>query len=367
MLISSGYNFEGYRIVEYLDFCSGECVLGTGFLSSMGAGFADFFGTTSSTYADKLAKAKSYAIANLKTQAKNYGANAIIGVDVDYTTFTADVMGVVANGTAVRVEKISASGNLADNEIVERVVNLPVINYYDSMDFRTLNCYYNADKRKISLELITYKSSVIVQALNVDIIANSIFGTEYKYEDINFTNCDLQGGLIKTEEVNLDISENVLKAINSISIKLNKCLVSGEIYSPDKEYKISNMELSKLIEFRKLYGNDLFEDFHDDADSWVCMCGNKNANNIDKCKRCGRGNRAYSKVVIVKDTGLEQVLPALLSQENCTDIYHYMCNVEQENGVHYPEELMAELRRLIKLERFGNMKEKAIDQIREYL
>ena len=42
MLITSGYNFEGYRITDYLGFCSGEAALGTGFLSSLGAGFSGY-------------------------------------------------------------------------------------------------------------------------------------------------------------------------------------------------------------------------------------------------------------------------------------------------------------------------------------
>ena len=44
ILLTSGYNFEGYRIKKYLGFCSGECALGTGFLSSLGAGIADILG-----------------------------------------------------------------------------------------------------------------------------------------------------------------------------------------------------------------------------------------------------------------------------------------------------------------------------------
>ena len=54
MLITSGYNFEGYEITDYLGLCSGEAALGTGFLSSLGAGIADFLGTNSTLYEEKL-------------------------------------------------------------------------------------------------------------------------------------------------------------------------------------------------------------------------------------------------------------------------------------------------------------------------
>ena len=48
--ITSGYNFEGYNIPESLGLCSGEAALGTGFLSSLGAGLADILGTNSTLY-----------------------------------------------------------------------------------------------------------------------------------------------------------------------------------------------------------------------------------------------------------------------------------------------------------------------------
>ena len=104
--ITSGYNFEGYRITEYLDYCSGECALGTGFLSSLGAGFADLAGTNSEKYTVKLNQARNIALDRLKHQAKMCGANALIGVAISHTAFSSDIMGVLANGTAVNIEKI---------------------------------------------------------------------------------------------------------------------------------------------------------------------------------------------------------------------------------------------------------------------
>lgn len=105
ILLTSGYNFEGYSISEYLGVYSGECALGTGFLSTLGASLADFLGSNSTMYSDKLKTAKTYAMEQLMTRVENAGGNAIIGLDIDYTTFSADIMGVIANGTAVKITK----------------------------------------------------------------------------------------------------------------------------------------------------------------------------------------------------------------------------------------------------------------------
>ena len=64
IMITSGFNFEHYAITQYLGFCSGECVLGTGFLRSLGASIADFLGSTSSLYEGKLESAKKLHLKN---------------------------------------------------------------------------------------------------------------------------------------------------------------------------------------------------------------------------------------------------------------------------------------------------------------
>lgn len=58
MLLTTGYNFEGYDIVKYLDVLSASVVLGTGMFSSANVSIADFFGTRSDSYERKLQDAK---------------------------------------------------------------------------------------------------------------------------------------------------------------------------------------------------------------------------------------------------------------------------------------------------------------------
>ena len=91
MLITSGYDFEGYIITDYLGLCSGEAALGTGFLSSFGANLADFLGTNSSLYEDKLTDARDIALKNLVSHAQSFGADGIIAVQIEYAVFSSDI------------------------------------------------------------------------------------------------------------------------------------------------------------------------------------------------------------------------------------------------------------------------------------
>lgn len=106
MILSTiGYSFEGYTIIKYIDVISNPVVIGTGFLSSLGASFADLTGTRSSTYENKLEKAEKIALQGLKDKATRIGANAIIGIDFDITTLSNNIIAASVNGTAVEIEK----------------------------------------------------------------------------------------------------------------------------------------------------------------------------------------------------------------------------------------------------------------------
>ena len=105
-LLTTGYDFSGYKIVQYLGVISGEVVLGTGFLSEFSASFSDLFGEESGAFADKLETAKDASIKKLTLKSAEKGGNAIIGVDFDYITFASNMIGVVANGTSVVIERL---------------------------------------------------------------------------------------------------------------------------------------------------------------------------------------------------------------------------------------------------------------------
>ena len=104
LLMTTGHDFCGYRIVKYVGIVSGQTVLGTGFLAELNANNADFFGKESNRFEDKLEAAKNTAVEKMIIKSVNQGGNALIGVDFDYIIFQNNMIGVVANGTSVIVE-----------------------------------------------------------------------------------------------------------------------------------------------------------------------------------------------------------------------------------------------------------------------
>lgn len=104
--MTTGYNFEGYKITKYKGLVSGEVVIGTGIFSELASTFTDEFGLESGVFADKMKSAKQKALTNLMKHALYQEANALIGIDFDYLTFSSNMIGVSANGTAVLIEKV---------------------------------------------------------------------------------------------------------------------------------------------------------------------------------------------------------------------------------------------------------------------
>jgi uncharacterized protein YbjQ (UPF0145 family) len=106
MIVSTTNNIEGRKVVEYLGIVTGEAILGANIFKDMFAGIRDIVGGRSATYERELSTARQTALEELEQRATERGANAIIGVDLDYEVLGANngMLMVSASGTAVRLE-----------------------------------------------------------------------------------------------------------------------------------------------------------------------------------------------------------------------------------------------------------------------
>jgi uncharacterized protein YbjQ (UPF0145 family) len=108
MLIVTTDSVEGRRIARYFGLVSGEAILGANIFKDLFAGIRDIVGGRSGAYEQELAKARQIALGEMTAQAQALGANAVVGVDLDFETFspggTGGMMMVIASGTAVLLE-----------------------------------------------------------------------------------------------------------------------------------------------------------------------------------------------------------------------------------------------------------------------
>ncbi len=106
MIVTTTPGIDGKRITEYKGVVFGEVISGVNFLKDFAAGLSNIFGGRSGTYEDELIQARENAMREMEQRAYQLGANAVVGVDIDYEVLGADngMLMVTASGTAVVAE-----------------------------------------------------------------------------------------------------------------------------------------------------------------------------------------------------------------------------------------------------------------------
>jgi uncharacterized protein YbjQ (UPF0145 family) len=106
MIISTTNSLEGHKVTQYLGIVSGETIIGANVFKDFFASITDIVGGRAGSYERVLREAKATAMAEMEMQARSFGANAIIGIDLDYETIRDGMLMVTASGTAVKIEKL---------------------------------------------------------------------------------------------------------------------------------------------------------------------------------------------------------------------------------------------------------------------
>ena len=106
MIVTTTPSIEGKRITRYCGIVNGEAILGANFFKDWLAGIRDIVGGRSGSYERELQKARDIAMEELQERAAKLGANAIVGIDLDYEVLGQEngMLMVAASGTAVVVE-----------------------------------------------------------------------------------------------------------------------------------------------------------------------------------------------------------------------------------------------------------------------
>lgn len=106
MLLTTTNTIEGKRITRYYGIASGETIIGANLFRDFFASIRDIVGGRSGSYEKVLHEAKETALREMQEQARSMGANAVIGVDLDYETVgeSGSMLMVTAAGTAVYIE-----------------------------------------------------------------------------------------------------------------------------------------------------------------------------------------------------------------------------------------------------------------------
>ncbi len=104
MIVTTTNNIEGRRITDYRGIVVGEAIMGANVVRDFFAGITDIVGGRSGAYEAKLQDARDTAMQELESRARAMGANAVVGVDLDYEVVGDSMLMVSVSGTAVVIE-----------------------------------------------------------------------------------------------------------------------------------------------------------------------------------------------------------------------------------------------------------------------
>lgn len=112
MIVTTTPEVQGRPVQEYFGVVTGEAILGANVFRDVFAGIRDIIGGRSGSYEKVLREARDMAIAEMQEEAARRGADAVVGVDLDYETIgdTGSMLMVSASGTAVRLSAAGAGG-----------------------------------------------------------------------------------------------------------------------------------------------------------------------------------------------------------------------------------------------------------------
>ena len=105
MIMTTTASVEGRQIQEYRGIVFGEVISGVNFIKDFAAGFTNFFGGRSQSYEDELTNARQTVLRELEERAAALGADAVVGIKMDYEVLGANngMLMVTASGTAVKL------------------------------------------------------------------------------------------------------------------------------------------------------------------------------------------------------------------------------------------------------------------------
>ncbi|MFV1006185.1 heavy metal-binding domain-containing protein [Bacillus cereus] len=103
MIAKTTTGIQDKEIIEYIDIVNGEAIMGANIVRDVFASVHDVFGGRADAYESKLKEARDIAMDQMKELAKQKGANAIVGIDVDYEVVRDEMLIVAVSGTAVRI------------------------------------------------------------------------------------------------------------------------------------------------------------------------------------------------------------------------------------------------------------------------
>lgn len=347
VLLFTTPNVEGMPIIKYFDVISANQVAGTGFLTDLTASFSDLFGGNSGAYRDSMDKLCHDVTVRIKRKAFELGANAVVGVSIDYDSISAKGMSmfmVSIQGTAVKL-KIPTEGVTGSlkNEISRDALNQV---YYSKRICRKINqdlpldkdewtfalkhpgksladslyCYYLKCVKARYSGGTTKSSSAFVdtsipQWVRPGIDNYKIYLSSLSYEDaVEYAYRDVSSFMEIINSKKLFNAKKILEIAMSGDLETAISLLATEKNSYNSEDLADMKSLSEyLLNLPETGRKEEIKGglFSSSGLKFVCSCGCKNDPSVEYCTQCGKNIQGINREQKMQIDAFAELVDAL--------------------------------------------------------
>lgn len=312
LLLTTTPNVEGATIEKYYGVIMVNQVAGTGFFSDFTASFSDFFGGTSGTYRNQMYTLYEDIKKRLKDEAFKIGANAVVGITIDYDSISAKSMSmfmISARGTAVKLkyEKKHESAYPDRISFIDLECECAKRKYQDDLKNHGIDCLTEKDWNYIlshnmpnlaplfASEYIAYRNKSIYAGTSADPYYKNLvqYFTKISYD----VACDCLYDFESIENLTEIIRDaNLFNPIKILEL-INRGNISPALYLLDVEkssYSKDDLNAMKQIQhgLSTLPDKGTIEEvksglFSKGGQKFICICGQKNDIEQKYCSKCG--------------------------------------------------------------------------------
>lgn len=319
-IISTTHFLEGYSIEKYLGIVTDRIVVGVDVFSEFFASFSDALGGRSKIFENRINELHGQVLAKMKKQAIAMGANSIIGVSLDTDEISGKnklmFMATVA-GTAVIIKKKHGNEELQFNEEYHNIITSEEVENLILMN-KCIDKLSNKNLPLNDLKLTLHELNNNDLLVAVDIIIDALIRIDYvdlskdttdniinylsKFNKSELTeklnkrliNSSIKSNFFYTiyEQVAMINYQDISTMISKVDITILEKTIFKQLLKFKETYNYNDIKYIELIidQLNNLLNNNVIEKYQGPLSSgWVCLCGTKNTDTSNYCKKCTKG------------------------------------------------------------------------------
>ncbi|MBP3621024.1 MAG: heavy metal-binding domain-containing protein [Lachnospiraceae bacterium] len=355
IMLTSGFDFQGYEITEYLGFVSGQTALGSNFFKGLATGVTEMSDSESEKLTSKLEQANDLAMEKLKKVASMRGADAIIGLELNYTQFANNSVGTIASGTAVRLAK-----KVVEESIIEK--ELYVSNYYNRLVPRPVRIILTGNKKdvKIAASFFNYNMDDI-KAIRADVELTNLYEEKLLLKNLDFVFERGNVTLIESNGIECKLPAKDILLIKDTKVTISKYVTSRGVFACNDLPINVSMPLHRLAALKEKRGIDAVEKYRTDGMIWTCNCGYVNEAGSEECMVCSRKQedmKSSSKF------NPDEMIAKMQTKEYVIEIKDVLMEYIKDIDSEYRMELLEIMESGLQYEKTrGNMKDTVIEKV----